>query len=51
MACSGKGTSYLFKGYHGVLLTGLWECVKLSVECLEKGPKDGKGKDPYSMEE
>jgi len=34
-----------------MLLTGLWECVKLSMECLEEGPKVGKSRDLCSREE
>lgn len=51
MGCRGKGSSELFKGYYGMLITGLWECVKVSMECSEEGPKDGKGRDPCSREE
>ena len=51
MGCRGKGTLELFKGYYGMLLMGLWEHVKLSTECLEEGPKVGKGRDPCSREE
>lgn len=45
MGCRGKGTLELFKGYYGMVLMELWECVKLSMECLEEGPKVGKGRD------
>lgn len=43
MGCKGKGTLELFKGCYGKLLMGLWECVKLSMECLEEGRTVGKG--------
>lgn len=43
MVCRGKGTLELFKGCYGKLLMGLWECVKLSMECLEERRTVGKG--------
>lgn len=35
----------LYEHFYGQFLRGLWECTRLTVRCLGKGPKLEKGKD------